>query len=631
MERKNFIEEIYEFFEKYEKAIFYLALSTCIIFSLFLFNVKISESSDDSGYILGAWKFLKGELFPVWHGTLYQIVLSFTMWIFGLNIILLKSLSLLFIVIYIFLFFKTFRNRLPSYIVLLTISFVSVNAGILIYASLTYSETFFLLLQTLCIYFIFTITDKLEQNIEDKKLWKELVLLGFIMFVIINTKTIGFSMILSVLIVFIAFKHWQASLYATISFMFFQILFVLYKTFYWNYSKIGLEDQFNQITLTNPYNTLEGKESIIGYFARFFENSNQYSSQHILSYFGIHVHLGTAASITITVLVSVILFIALWNYRKDKYMFFIGIYLCIALAMTFVSLQVIWNQARLVMIYIPLLVIFLLASLHKAVIRSKIKFSKLLPLFVISLFIILNLSYSIAEIKKNLPVLYRNLKGDKLYGFSNDWINYIELCEWSAINLDKDAKIGCRFPTISFIYGNGKEFIGIYQFPRVKVEDFLLVAKNIPSFELIRLDEISYKLSKSEQTEFRSNLRAILIRSKKVLGIIDVNDSNKIRISNLISSYNLLHTNNYDSLVSLSMKKNSYIIYPDSLLNTLRGLKLNYVIDASIRSGVVENNKMLTLNAVQFNILFINEKYPGLFTEIKQFGKEEPAFLYKMN
>ncbi len=624
-------EKNISFFEKNSKPILYLALILCVIISCLLFNLKISESGDDSDYIEGAWNFMKGFSFPTWHGSFYQIFLSTFIRLFGLNIIFLKFLSLILITFHLYWLFITFKNKIPSYILLLTVVFLSINANILIYSSLTYSEALYFVLQIICIYYVFKIIEKLDQNIPLIKLWKEWFILGFFMFLLAITRNIGISMVVSTVILFLIYRNWIASLFAVIPYAVYQILFLIYKNLFWSFSKIGIEDQFSTMFLKNPYYPEIGTENFKGFIDRFFINTHNYISGHILSDFGIKLDISSSISIFITVIFVIVFLIALWRYnKKDKYLGFIGIYIFIALCATFISQQVFWNQGRLVLIYFPLIFIFLFSWLHETTSNSKNVIIKIIPFVIGIILTFLVLINTVTKIKENLPILSENLINDKYYGFSKDYKNYLKLSEWCSENLPKEAVIGCRKPSLSFIYGNGREFKGIYQFPAYQLDSFLNVAKKMSSILLVRLDEINSKLSIENQLIFKQNLWAIILKPTCKLGIILLDSTNKDNLLSKVYQFKLLHTCSFDTLKILAKLKESLVVYPDSLLDKLYSERFDYIIDARINVEIGHGNKPISSTLKRY-IILINQKYPSLFELVRVEGKSDPANLIKIH
>jgi len=160
-----------------------------LLFSYLLFDTKMSIGGDDSEYLISAKKFWDGKTFPTWHGSFYPILLSLFYGLFGMNVILFKILSLLFLIGHFYFFYKAFEDVGSKEIFYYTILLISINSYILIYASLTYSETFFMFLQALTFYILFKIIEKNQLNFWDKKgLW---IMMGLGIFLMSITRNIG--------------------------------------------------------------------------------------------------------------------------------------------------------------------------------------------------------------------------------------------------------------------------------------------------------------------------------------------------------------------------------------------------------------------------------------------------------
>jgi hypothetical protein len=66
----------------------------------------------------------------------------------------------------------------------------------------------------------------------------------------------------------------------------------------------------------------------------------------------------------------------------------------------------------------------------------------------------------------NIEALKVNLSGDLLYGYENDWKNYLAMSQWCAKNLPEGSKVLARKSTMSFIVSGGRDmFEGLYVVP----------------------------------------------------------------------------------------------------------------------------------------------------------------------
>ena len=69
---------------------------------------------------------------------------------------------------------------------------------------------------------------------------------------------------------------------------------------------------------------------------------------------------------------------------------------------------------------------------------------------------------AMGKVSENLPILSKNLKGEKFYGYSADWKNFLQMSEWCADNLPDSALVASRKAPMSFVYGKGKKFFPVY-------------------------------------------------------------------------------------------------------------------------------------------------------------------------
>src|SRR5690242_2694453 len=65
-----------KFLEKNQTKVVLLFLFVSLLFSFLLFDIKISEGGDDSGYIQRSWYFITRHVFPFYQGPLYPLVLA---------------------------------------------------------------------------------------------------------------------------------------------------------------------------------------------------------------------------------------------------------------------------------------------------------------------------------------------------------------------------------------------------------------------------------------------------------------------------------------------------------------------------------------------------------------------------
>ena len=145
-------ERLEMFLSNHHQNVFYLSLVMMTLFALGLFNLRISEGGDDSAYISRAMDLLASGRYPSYQGPLYPMFLSVVLAITGFNLTILKLTSLLFILLGYWLTYLAFRNRISYVLLFATLFLTSVNSWYLFFASQTYSEAMFILIQNGFVY-----------------------------------------------------------------------------------------------------------------------------------------------------------------------------------------------------------------------------------------------------------------------------------------------------------------------------------------------------------------------------------------------------------------------------------------------------------------------------------------------
>lgn len=481
IQKEDFLDRISNGLSKRDKMIFIVLLFCNIIFAFLLFNFKVHEGGDDSAYISRAFRFVNEFKFPTFQGPLYPLVLSLFIWIFGLNVTLLKALSTVFILVHLFFFFKAYRSNIPSLLLVFSMTIISINAYMLSYASHTYSEAFFMMLQAIMIFYFFKYFISSTPSGNLKKSYGQYLVLGLLIFLMGITRTIGYAALGVIVFFFILEKQWKSIASSILSFGVFYGLFRLIKLYVFDLKNIQFDSQLDRLLLKDPYKAAEGKEDIAGFFERLVGNSNLYISKHLYRFIGFRPDSVTDTMPVLTILTILIFVVGIFIFfRKNKYLFFTGLYAFAMSGITFISLQTRWDQDRLILIYFPLILLFLTATIYYIGKFRRLNLVKVsLLLLMITLFFT-TLNTTTQKVKKHQDVMVNNLHGNKLYGFTPDWVNYIKMSEYAAKNVPDSVNIVCRKPSISFIYGK-RHFMGISRVPSENGEELLqeLKSKNI--------------------------------------------------------------------------------------------------------------------------------------------------------
>ncbi|MBL0342949.1 MAG: hypothetical protein IPP71_20010 [Bacteroidetes bacterium] len=137
------------------------------------------------------------------------------------------------------------------------------------------------------------------------------------------------------------------------------------------------------------------------------------------------------------------------------------VYVGTMLGLTFLVLQTRWDQPRLIMVYVPLLLLVVLYGFYSYLHRS----GSVGLLGYLALAVLIVGSSFMTTAKKavsNFPVLKKNIQGDKYYGYTPDWENYLRMSEWCADSLPPSSLVACRKAPMSFVYGRGRPFFPVY-------------------------------------------------------------------------------------------------------------------------------------------------------------------------
>ncbi|MCW3085730.1 MAG: hypothetical protein JWP12_3096 [Bacteroidetes bacterium] len=451
-------------FEKHSTKLFYILLLLSTLFSLLLFDSKVSEGGDDSSYIQRAWSLLHEHTFPYFQGPAYPVFLSVFVKMFGLNVIALKFFSVICQIGFVWFTYKTFVKRIPYTVLFALISFISFNAFIQYYASQTFTETFFLFVQSICLYVTFNIIDSIDADagwIDGiKKDYKKWLLFGFMFMLLTISKSIAFVTIAGVLLYFVLKKNYKQVVYAIVFFLIMRIIYQLLTT-----AIYGANDsnQLEMMLRKDLYKPELGHEGFGGMIDRFFTNFYTYMSMQMYRILNIRnvendaKYILPGLSYITAIIMGVFTFL---SYKKNKYVFFSCLYMLVLCGGVFFGVQANNMQDRLIIIAMPLIFLVLFYGAYELAKRSGILQFLVLAFAAVMLLVTIGKSSIIAE--KNITALKKNLNGDVYYGYTPDWVNFLKMSKYCADSLPDSAQVLSRKPNMSFIYGNGKKFAGQY-------------------------------------------------------------------------------------------------------------------------------------------------------------------------
>lgn len=608
----------------------FVILGITFLFSLLLFDPKVSLSGDDSFYIIRAYDFIHDFKFPTFQGPLYPIVLSIFVAIFGISLVPLKVMSLLFVMGFMYLFFIAFRTRIPSTLLIISLLAMSINSFVLYYASQTYNEAFYLFIQMLLVLVFFRNFIDNEEASTFKQDIKRHLLLSLCLLALALTKNIGYSAVFAVAGYFLLRSQWKNLLVSVAAFFIVIIVYHGVKYMFWSDAGLQFTTQGSGLMNKDYYNPQAGKEDLAGFLTRLIENSNLYLSKHFVSMVGFKkiVPMMTVSSLVTILIYMLSLGSLLITFKKNKYLFFTGLLTGAFLLISFLILQSKWDQNRLIIPAVPMLLLMLLALLYYVSKSEKYKMLQAVVPVVALLILFQSLAVTARSVKENQKV------SGRFGGLTPDWKNYLNASEWASVNLPKEAIIACRKPSISFIYGKGRNFYGIMQLPTYSTSAFVNNwMKDDSTYVMFNYADFNGKqLNPDFFSMLKQNMSALLFVGDTVFLVDKINDRLKRDFYNEIRSSGFNCISSASGLKSiLDEGKATKLYYPDSLLYQLQNAGVTHILTANLRRNTAIKDGTI-INTVERYMAFIQEKYPLIFTKVSQIGDDdnEPATIVKI-
>lgn len=468
----NMLEKLDNFFEGKQQTILWTGMFLSGLFGLLLFEPKVSIGGDDSMYILRAHSFINKGTFPTFQGPLYPIFISLIMLVFGTNLIVFKFASFLCLLGHQYFAFKLFKDYLSPFLLFVFFILISTSAAIMYYGSSTYSEMFYLCIQSIFLYhfsksFIVDPPDTWDL----KRDWKKILISALLLVLLMQARSIGLIGIIAVVVYLLIAKRWKLGVSFVIAFIAISSIFSVLKSSVWGVEEVQFQSQLNSLLLKVPYQEESGREDAYGMLQRLTTNSQVYLGYHFVNIFGLAPDNQIKANITVTLIIYGLFFYGLYRcFRQSKFWLFIAVYVGGSFGATFLILQTFWLQERLIVVFAPLLLAFLLYTLYGIFTEKYQKFSIILIAFL-AFAVLANISRTFKRIPGQIEVNEHYLAGDTHYGFPEDWIYYLQMARWVGDNLKESDYAACRKPGMAFIYSGGKEFYGIFRVPSENPEE----------------------------------------------------------------------------------------------------------------------------------------------------------------
>ncbi|MDE6451710.1 MAG: hypothetical protein K2L23_05380, partial [Odoribacter sp.] len=597
------------FLDKRLTLIFLLSLGLMLMLSYALFDVRVSLTGDDAAYVERGKRFLDSFSYPTFQGPLYPIFLSVCMVVFGMNIIMLKVVSLFCLLGFQTFTFLTLRHRVPAFLTSAVLLLVAFNAEILYYASQTYSEAFYMLLVAWALWFYVThFVDRNKVYPIGKQIGMALILAVLLMCMGL-ARSVGFVGIIVILVFGFSYrKYWKDTCMVFGAFVLVYLVWSLLKWMLWGKGGADFSGQLSMLLQKDVYNANVGREDFGGFLIRFWENMKNYISYHFYEILGLRKYareMPTSASIALlTFLLGFIGLLASWRRNKVVYLF--GLYAGGFLVLTFFIMQVFWNQGRLIVPVVPYLLLLLLSFFYYF---PKQKWHPVLYMLLpalVGLVFLTETGRLAGKAREARKVT------NKYYGLTPDWMNYVRASEWAAEELPKEAVVACRKPSISFIYGNGRKFYGVMSVPTGAAAEWLENYRQSPEeYVIIAGSELEKDLPVELTAFFMAHLEAFYFSGRQVYFIIKGDALSMTDFRKLLASAQVKDEEN------LVLKEKDFVVYPDKLLQQFKENSVDYVLSANLRIDPSRKTNR-TINTVERYMGYISQKYPQTFVKVMQ-------------
>ena len=633
-ESKNvFFDSMESFLKKRGLWIFALITLIFTILCFGLFAIHPDTSGDDTEYIVRGYNFIHHGSFPSFQGPLYPIFLSLFIWLVGVDLIFLKSISLVCLFVHHWIFYYTFRNRIPWLVLFGSLLIFSVCYFYLYFGSQTFSEAFFILVQGIALSFVVKNIDKLSQPAKfNKSAVIFFLLLGLVSLIMGITKTLGYTFILGVGTFLLFKRNWKNIIYYAISF---SLVFLAYKgllLLFFDASGLHFEGQLNSLLAKDPYNQQLGNDDIGGLLHRMIDNSSIYLGGFFWDFLGFQ-RLGSYLSIIIWM--SMIGSVIYAYLKKNTVLMMISLYIVITVLSEFIILQKFWSQFRLIVPFYPYIIMIIFFTFY-CLLQNK-KVYQYVFVILVCFLSYKSFSYTKDKMRDNQKILKSYRRGNKFVGYNRDWINYLKMTSYVK-QLPDTALVLCRKPGLAFIYG-GRSFAGIYTVPHTNKDDFFLSCSEnpiiiieinnasrileVPTFSFYRQDILGFFYGKNLK---ENNNQGIEAQNNYVVFAPNAN--------NMKSIQKVCKENNIRFYLSIDIFKEYLIniscIDPYKIVEGYRNSGIDYVISANLR--VDPNRKtQWTISTVKRMMAYTSYKYPTLYTKVHEIGRDETSSLYKMS
>ena len=173
-----------------------------------------------------------------------------------------------------------------------------------------------------------------------------------------------------------------------------------------------------------------------------------------------------------TWVICLLLAVSIYFTWKNRTLRFLSLLTVGFITLTFLAVQTRWDQARLILPYLPFCTLIIFSGLIYSTSRMKSGGTSLQWAYVfgVSLLAISLMNKSSDRISESQTEFKEAISGRPLAGYTPDWQNYILMSQYATQLVPESEEIACRKAGISFIYG-GRKFVGITKIPFLPKEN----------------------------------------------------------------------------------------------------------------------------------------------------------------
>lgn len=483
--------------------LFVIPFTAGLLFAILLFDVKISEGNDDSMYIEASWNYAQNftGYFHSANAPLYPMFLGLVTKFTGLNLIVYKIINTLFYLLFLALLYRACAGRITDAVLLPVMMICATNSHLIYYASQTYTEIPFLMLFSLFLVLFFQLYEKSDSlNDWKKELIRFALPVSTIVFILTLTRNIAIGVLAGVVVFLVVTRykiyptlnhlrngllsgsaagdknrqlrnaHWRLAGMIVGIYLILRLLWGWLIKAVWG-GNSQYVNQGNILMLKNPYNPAEGTEDFWGYISRFFENIDLYSSVRLLQILGFRDNSIQNPEWFLSLVIVITILWSAWMLLKNtaaqpafgKHLapLLILFAVMVPLGLSLLVLQIKWNSTRIILVYVPFLMMVLFYGFYHYL-YPKGSAGRIIYWILAVVFAGSGLLSTTKKAAEHLPVLVKNIHGDKYFGYTPDWENYLRLSEWCADSLPPNSLVACRKAPMSFVYGKGRKFFPVY-------------------------------------------------------------------------------------------------------------------------------------------------------------------------